>query len=425
MSQRSSEFPLAETAQEVEPLHLQLDGLELEIDRLETALEGPGTEEEEAEARADLVKLYAEHARLQSLGARVATAKDLGRLLPSISWLWPSWLPRGFITLLAAATGVGKSAVALWIARCLITPTHWPDGSPGPQESDPVLWIDTESSQALLWDRIERWGLDGSKMLLPSSDPVADVRLDNRKTMKSIERIVDAYAPQLIVVDSLRGAHSFDENDSRMVTMLQELARIARDCDIAVLCVHHLRKKAPFENDHITLDRLRGSSVISQMARVIWTLESPDPIQPQVLRLRALKSNLALLPEPIGLQIAGDGLSFGLAPEDAKQQGPVEHAIHFLLAELETGPRPAHKIYQNAEGQGISKYALRQGKDRLKVVAIRKPDAWVWALPTHQERENTHPPYRNSSIPSVSSTSLVSSERTEESEDAACGGRIC
>ena len=423
MSERRKGIPPVVTSEQPEPIHREIDALELEIDRLETALEGAGPEE--AQVRADLVKLYVEQARLQSLVVRVATANDLGELLPSISWLWPNWLPRGFIALLAAVTGIGKSAVALWIARCLITPTCWPDGSPGPEDSIPVLWIDTESTQALLWDRIERWGLDGSKILLPSIHPVADVRLDNRKTIERIGGILDTYAPQLIVVDSLRGAHSFDENDSRMVTMLQELAGIARDYDIAVLCVHHLRKKAPFENDHITLDRLRGSSVISQMARVIWTLESPNPIQPQVLRLRALKSNLALLPEPIGLQIAGAGLSFGPAPEDAKQEGPVEHAIHYLLAELETGPRPAHEIYKNAEGQGISKYALREAKRRLTVVSIKKPKGWIWALPAHQEKDDTHPPYRDSSIPSVSSTSSVTSEGTEESEDAACGGRVC
>ncbi len=42
---------------------------------------------------------------------------ELAAELPPVTWLWRGWIPRGFISLLGAAPGMGKSLVALDLAR--------------------------------------------------------------------------------------------------------------------------------------------------------------------------------------------------------------------------------------------------------------------------------------------------------------------
>ena len=77
--------------------------------------------------------------RLTGLAERSERTRELCDLLPgddtftafpsleemagqfaSVHWLWPSWIPRGLLTLFGAAPGAGKSLVALDLARRII-----------------------------------------------------------------------------------------------------------------------------------------------------------------------------------------------------------------------------------------------------------------------------------------------------------------
>ena len=64
---------------------------------------------------------------------------------PPVDWLWPSWIPRGMLTLLGGAPGVGKSLVALDLARRIIHNDPFPDGAPCPVFDilTPNAWMGT------------------------------------------------------------------------------------------------------------------------------------------------------------------------------------------------------------------------------------------------------------------------------------------
>ena len=75
---------------------------------------------------------------------RFPSHEDLKDRLPAISWLWPGWIPVGLLSLLGAAPGVGKSLVALDLARRIIHNEGFPDGAAVPSPGLPVICVDAE-----------------------------------------------------------------------------------------------------------------------------------------------------------------------------------------------------------------------------------------------------------------------------------------
>lgn len=311
------------------------------------------------------------------------TLADLANVLPKTNWLWEGWLPCGYLTLLVGATGVGKSWLTLRLAQSVLTGQSWPDNSlAGPKNC--VVWADTEASQALLLERAQRWQLPIENILLPTTgdDPLSDIRLDDDVGWEELVRLIDTYRPALVVVDSLSGAYKGDENSSDMRNLLHDLAMLARNYNIAVLATHHLRKANPMEAlDEITLDRIRGSSAIPQFARLVMALDRPDAVyEPDRVRLKVIKSNLARFPKELGFEITGSGLHFGDAPAAPVIRTQGERATQLILDLLAEGPMPSTAIYNEAKAKGISKNTLRRAKDTLPVEAVRQGSGWCWQL---------------------------------------------
>lgn len=69
--------------------------------------------------------------------------------LPPVEWVWPSWLPRGMLSLLGAAPGAGKSLVALDLARRVIHCEAFPDSArradAGTFPGGNVVYVDAEA----------------------------------------------------------------------------------------------------------------------------------------------------------------------------------------------------------------------------------------------------------------------------------------
>lgn len=316
------------------------------------------------------------------------TLAELRGLLSKTEWEWNGWLPRGFVSLLVAQSGMGKSTLALRLAASRMCGWSWPDGTLCEAELGPVVWVDTEASQALLLERADAWELPAERIHLPSlggSDPLADVLLDSPEGWAAVLSAVDAHKPALLVVDALRGAHRGRENDSELVTLMSSLAALARDKCIAVLVLHHLRKANQFERlDEVTLDRIRGSGVIVQYSRVILAIDRPDPAQPERHRLSVIKSNLAKRPDPIGFAIADTGLEFGAVPEVPRTEKQGSKAMEFLRELLSRQPVLATDLFAQGQLAGFAEITLRRAKTDLGVVVVKRDGRWYWSLPAEQ-----------------------------------------
>lgn len=311
-----------------------------------------------------------------------ASWADIAGVLGPILFDWERWLACGFLHLLVGETGKGKSSLALRIAACYLRGDNWPDDRPFVGPTRAVLWLESEGAQALNLQRAKGWGLDLSQILTPFPDPLEDVNLDSN--MHRAHILAAAQRPEvgLIVLDSLSAAcgANRDENSSQMLAVGRWLARLARDTGKPVIATHHLRKKGLLDGGSVTLDRVRGSSTIPQLSRLVWALDAPNAQDPKALRLSVIKSNLGPFPSPIGVSIEADGVTFDDAPMTPTNDSAVDKAAAFLRDLLAEGPVKACEVYQEAKDAGIAEATLKRAKAALQADSYKDAAGWWWFI---------------------------------------------
>jgi hypothetical protein len=170
---------------------------------------------------------------------------EMSGQFPAVDWLWLSWIPRGMLTLFGAAPGVGKSLVALDLARRIIHGQPFPDGAPVPCPGSNVLIVDAEGAPALLNQRAQAWDIDRRHlylMLAPDAGGLIDLAHPEQQLL--LCRMCRHIEPALVIVDSLAAATARGETSLHGArAILGFLSAVARQGRLALLLIHHLRKR--------------------------------------------------------------------------------------------------------------------------------------------------------------------------------------
>lgn len=300
-----------------------------------------------------------------------STWADGAQIVGRVRWAWERWLSPGFLHILAGGTGEGKSTLALRIATTYLLGWAWPDGSPFEGERGAVLWAESEGAQCLNYDRAQSWGLPMGMIRHPLSDPLRAVNLGNKRHRDALTSGGQAPEVRLIILDSLSAARpGRDENDSRALGDMGFLSDLARDTGKPLLVLHHLRKKMFGEGEIMTLDRLRGSSAICQLARIVWGLSIPDREHLERLRIECLKNNLGRYPAPLGMAIEEDGhVTFGEPPRAPVHLTDTQQAIIDALGEL--GETSASAVAERVGANRGNTSSRLQALVRLGLVKVR------------------------------------------------------
>jgi hypothetical protein len=314
------------------------------------------------------------------------TMADVAKLIGGIKFLVRDWVPFGMVTGIVAEPGTGKSAFALWLARTVLMGggCPWFNGLPGPQEPGYVLWCPTENDTAITLQRMRDWHIPMDRLIQPfKDDPLRPIDLTDAGHLELIEALVRKHRPPMVVVDSLRGGHGTDENNSQVGRVLQNLASIAERTNAAFPVVHHTRKLLPGEE--ITANSCRGSNAILAMMRSLIGVDRPDP-KGKWCRLRVLKENLGIAPQPVGFQVTGSGLVFGPAPEQPHRHTATADAESWLRRRLASGEWCASaEVLEEAEQLGYSRGVVQRAQKALGIVpphGVRKDGkTWQWRLP--------------------------------------------
>lgn len=334
-------------------------------------------------------KIAREFVEQQEPAFEFSTDADLSERLGEVEWLWENYIPRGFVTGLVGPQDGGKSTVAQNFCQTVLIGGRWPDGQTCSIEADKLLWIDTDGNLALFHQRLKAWKMPTKRFIFPP-DALMELTIDDPQSWRWIERAVEKFQIQLVVIDALSGSHNGKSNDEdSMKVIMKRLHALAQKYKIAIVVIHHLNKAPVGVPAYpLTIDRLRGSSSISQFCRSILALTTPDPARPDDRRLDVIKLNLARKPGPVGYTLGDTGPMWGDAPEPAQPRRAADDAADFLRAELAKGARPAGDLREKAIAQGLSDYALKQARKEIGVEneKSRVPNGgWLWALPPENE----------------------------------------
>jgi len=324
---------------------------------------------------------------------------QLGPDLPRVQWLWPQWIPRGLLTLLAAWPGVGKTYVALDIAHRLISHLPTPDGGTFQTSSPPnVIYVDAEDFLPAIYERAMAWGM-GDTRFYPVQRPPRHL-IDLADPLYQDHLIDMAYdlRPALIIVDSLSSVNSRGENNVEdLRDVLGFLVELAREYECGLLLIHHLRKPRGTITQPITMHDLRGSGHLIAMARSVIGLDvlgsERDPNGPR--NLKVLKTNLAKYPKPLAVEFApsrnpdvatlryGDIARFN-PPTD------IELCADWLLDRLKSGPQSYTSLKEQLVHElGFNETTLQRARKHLGEQIVdtlgprRKGNEWALAQQDH------------------------------------------
>jgi len=325
-----------------------------------------------------------------------STGKDLDQAIESTSFIAEDWLPRGHVTALVSSPGMGKSYVALAVVQIIIGQDKWFDGETSVEvNAQRVIWCEAEGFQAGLKDRIKQLDIPPESIIFPFKDPLVDFKLEQHLT--HLKSVVAYHKPDLVVIDSLRGSHGREENDSKaMQSVMSRLVSLAKEFDVAVLVTHHTNKPAPGQPDLVDLYRVRGSTAITANCRMIWGLDRPDP-KDKTVCLKVVKSNLSPFPEYLGLIITDEGIEWVDAPlgfagfdQESPKKTRVDQAAEWLAGYLKDGPRPAEEVKEKAKEAGHSYATLRRASKGLinKLPPDNNYNYWRWELSDAQSHQS-------------------------------------
>ncbi len=296
---------------------------------------------------------------------------------PDATWLIEDLWLAGGVGLLGGQAKVCKTYLAAELAVAVATgqpalgryPTHLPG---------PVLFYGAEDSLPALRNRFDGLatsrGYDVQKLSVYLID-VPVLRLDSGEDLRRLRAAIDQCRPRLLVLDPfVRLVGRIDENSSSDVSaVLGSLRAIQRDCEVAILLVHHARK-SPAANPN---QAFRGSSDFAAWSDSNLFLTRKGDNLTLSVEHRSARS-----PEPILLKFEQEPAPH-LAPLDttpaqAKQQEPNQLANE-IRRQLENLARSLTTV-ELRERLCRRKSDVVEALDSLRGAGVVQRDSTGWRL---------------------------------------------
>ena len=205
--------------------------------------------------------------------------------------------PRGFVSLLIAPPGTGKTIFVQKFCSDLSLGGNVFDGF---AEDEPVrksLILAGEAGYELLVRRAAslKWKINKKNVVVldqyRAETADLDVMLDSEEGLANLNRMICMHNPDIVFVDTFSSFHESDENKAPdMKPIIKALASYARELNIAIVLVHHSRKRLAKERSlSLNQDDSIGSSIMNRLVGLIIGIE-PMKDNEGVLLVRPLKS---------------------------------------------------------------------------------------------------------------------------------------
>ena len=226
-----------------------------------------------------------------------------------LEWIWDGRIPRGYISVLAAEGGIGKSGLALYLA----------DKFTG--EGMKVMYVDAEKCDTHIAERFRTWNLPHANSIYFTGKirHDGDYATGVYGSMVSLVRILAEEKPDLVILDSLTSLGSaYDLNQSNNVAAFYKvLEELTEKGNAAVLIIAHLRKPMHDGETEIRNSAISGSAAIVNLARSVMLMKE-DQKNPDNRILVHGKCNMARLAQDLIFSVSpltGEISNFHEAPK--------------------------------------------------------------------------------------------------------------
>ena len=218
-------------------------------------------------------------------------------------WIAADRLARGWLVLLGAKPGVGKTWIAEDLAIAVATGRPWLEHD---VTCGRVLVIDAENGDELALERLRQLGgtVDGlgdrlhyvtETVAFPTDDDVARLRAT-----------LDQHKPDLVILDTLASAAPSAERDTESAAAFYSAVwHLIRDRGAALVILVHLRKSMQGAGKDDQLDAFRGAGHLVGAAHRAWTLE-PVAVDKPVFLLHDVKARRGRKLPTIRVEVADE-----------------------------------------------------------------------------------------------------------------------
>jgi hypothetical protein len=326
----------------------------------------------------------------------------------AVDWLWPSWLARGKLHILAGRPGSMKTTTALSLAAAVTIGGVWPDNKPA-APGKVIIWSGEDAIADTLLPRFLAAGGDPDQIgfLTGVEEDGKKRSFDPSRDIGDLVRVCDDLGGvSLVIVDPIVAVAKGDSHKNAETRRdLQPLVDLAKRTNAAVVGIHHLTKRS---EDAEPVDRVSGSLAFGAGPRVVLlaALDLKASGEPRGVLMRA-KNNIgpshggiAFTAETRRLadhpDIAAQHILWGafvnepardilakLEGKNAQQRSGERKAATFLRMALQDGQRLAAEVIAEGEDAGFDKRALQRALKKLGGSSEKSSmkRGWVWELP--------------------------------------------
>ena len=328
----------------------------------------------------------------------------------AIKWLWPGFLAKGKLHLVAGKPSAGKTTVVLDICARITSGGELPDKSKAPI-GNVLIWSGEDGVADTLAPRLIAAGADMSRVFFVSEHVAGTDRraFDPARDMSLLVAAARAAGgASALLLDPIVSAVTGDSHKNAEVRRgLQPVVDFAVETNAAVIGITHLSKGTSGADP---VDRITGSLAFGAVTRIAFLVAREDSDDEGAGRrvITRAKSNIGadgggfyysikptLLAENTSVstsKVEWLGIAEGTAREiigvaetieDDEAKSALDEAIEFLLTELHDGSVPAKIVKRNAGDASISPKTLRRAADKTAVVKEKAgfEQGWVWSLP--------------------------------------------